>query len=147
MFALATAALVGAAEAVCQYLPVPAPVQTEAAWAYQWKFSGKTTKADVAKCNGGDVVIRVPASLKIEGWSFYCDPACGDFEAMQADEIFWMTIPRRRFSMAASTSRLLTSSARRRRITRLLVSLTSRPPLVISSRSSSPVSASMMPRT
>lgn len=93
MFALATAALVGAVEAACQYLPVPAPTPTEAAWAYQWKFSGKTTKADVAKCNGGDVVIRVPASLKIEGWSFYCDPACGDFEAMQADEIFWMTKP------------------------------------------------------
>ena len=95
MFALATAAMIGAVEAACQYIPVPDPVKTEEAWAYQWKFSGKTTEAANAKCSvsGSDVVIRVPASLKIEGWSFYCEPQCGDFEAMKADEIFWMTKP------------------------------------------------------
>ena len=92
MFALAAAAMVGAVQAACQYIPVPQPTPTEKAWAYQWKFSGKTTEAAIGKC-AGDVVIRVPGALKIQGWSFYCEPQCGDFEAMQADEIFWMTKP------------------------------------------------------
>lgn len=92
MIALAAAAVAGVAQAACQYIPTPTPSTTEDAWAYQWKFSGKTTEAAVGTCNG-DVIIRVPASLKIQGWSFYCEPDCGDFEAMQADEIFWATKP------------------------------------------------------
>lgn len=94
MIALAAVAMIGAAEAACQYLPVPAPVTKSDAWAYQWKFTGKTTKADLSTCLvKNDTVVRVPASLTIQGWSFYCEPDCGDFETMQADEIFWMTKP------------------------------------------------------
>lgn len=93
MITIAAVATIGIAEAACSYIEEPVKAPAEKAWAYQWKFSGKTTKADTTKCGGNEVIVRVPSSLKIEGWSFYCTPECGDFETMQCDEIFWMTKP------------------------------------------------------
>ena len=93
MIAAVAAASVGGAFAACSYIP-PTPQPTaEKAWAYQWKFTGKTTKGVATKCNGVDMVTRSSASLKIQGWSFYCEPVCGDFESAEADEIFWSTKP------------------------------------------------------
>ncbi len=86
----AVAAMGVSAFGACTYIK-PDPKVVTPAWAYKWKFSGKTTKAVVAKCD--NVITRAAASLKIQGWSFYCEPECGDFEAMEADEIFWQTKP------------------------------------------------------
>lgn len=88
---LAAAAAMGiSAFGACQYI-APTVVTKSAAWAYKWKFSGKTTKAVQSNCD--KAITRASASLKIQGWSFYCEPECGDFEAMEADEIFWQTKP------------------------------------------------------
>ena len=93
---VAAAAAMGiSAFGACSYIP-PTPSKVgDPAWAYKWKFSGKTTKAVEVKCSrqAGTFVTRTSTSLKIQGWSFYCDPICGDFEAAQADEIFWSTKP------------------------------------------------------
>ena len=89
--AVAAVVVAGAAEAACSYIP-PTKTLTQSAWAYQWKFSGKTTKAIKVECNG-EKVTRTSASLKIQGWSFYCEPECNDFESAEADEIFWSTKP------------------------------------------------------
>ena len=93
---VAAAAAMGiSAFGACSYIP-PTPSKVgDPAWAYKWKFSGKTTKAVEVKCSrqAGTFVTRTSTSLKIQGWSFYCDPLCGDFEAAQADEIFWSTKP------------------------------------------------------
>ena len=91
MIAIAAVALAGAAFAECQYIEPVKDTPAEPAWAYKWKFSGKTTKAVKSSCD--DAITRTGTSLKIEGWSFYCDPECGDFEAMEADEYFWQTKP------------------------------------------------------
>ena len=91
MIAAIAAASVGAVFAECGYDEKETP--KDKAWAYQWKFSGKTTKAVGFECDCGNVVTRASASLKIQGWSLYCDPNCGDFEAMKADEVFWQTKP------------------------------------------------------
>ena len=80
----------------CVYIPVNHVVE-ETAWAYQWKFTGKTTKGVKATCNEHGWVTRSSASLKIQGWSFYCEPHCGDFEAMGADELFWQVKPAKVF--------------------------------------------------
>lgn len=95
MIAIAATALAGAALAECAYIPVTPVVEAEPAWAYQWKFTGKTTKAVATKCDygTGDYITRTGASLKIQGWSLYCEPVCGDFEAAEATEIFWQTKP------------------------------------------------------
>lgn len=95
IIAAAVAAMGVSAFAACSYIaPTPAK-QGDPAWAYKWKFSGKTTKAIEVRCarQQGTFVTRTAASLKIQGWSFYCDPVCGDFEAAEADEIFWQTKP------------------------------------------------------
>lgn len=103
--ALATVAVAGA-YAACDY---EAP---DTAWVYKWTFSGKTTvgtpvTATVIKnaCgyNGssGDagacgLAVRVPASLKIEGYTWVCKPGCGSdaFEQFaEIQEIFWQTKP------------------------------------------------------
>ena len=93
--------------AACTYEPVPAQ---DAAWAYTWKFTGKTTtgaalkgKAGVATAcgytSGGrdDSFVRVPASLKLQGYTWYCDPGCGctDFETALAEvnELFYIKKP------------------------------------------------------
>ena len=90
IIALAAVAAVSGAFAACQYVAPVVPT-TESAWAYKWKFSGKTTKA--VKSNCSDALTRTGTSLKIEGYSFYCEPECGDFEAMEADEYFWQKKP------------------------------------------------------
>ena len=88
---LAAAAAMGvSAFGACSYIE-PTKPNKAAAWAYKWKFSGKTTKAVVSNCD--KAITRASASLKIQGWSFYCEPECGDFEAMEADEVFWQTKP------------------------------------------------------
>ena len=79
----------------------------ESAWVYQWKFTGKTTEganvADVeVKGNCGPQVIpagctiRAPASLKIQGYTYFCNPGCSsDFFPKFAEglEVFWQTKP------------------------------------------------------
>lgn len=75
-------------------------------WVYTWKFSGKTTKGakvsekEIKKlCDregGEDGYVRVPASLKIQGYVGYCDVYCGSeaFEVIDpTNEIFWQTKP------------------------------------------------------
>ena len=86
-------AIGGAYAASCQFIDKkPTPSSNDSAWAYKWKFTGKTTKAVKAVCPK-DPITRSSASLKIQGWSFYCDPDCDDFETEEADEIFWQTKP------------------------------------------------------
>lgn len=81
------------------------------AWAYKWKFTGKTTEGKLGSktvtnstwCEpsdnkGGDACAyyRVKASLKIQGYTFFCTPGCGSqsFEAFPEDyEVFWQTKP------------------------------------------------------
>ena len=79
-------------------------VQKDSAWVYAWKFSGKTTvgkKTTVAAslCGEGgdaDCTIRVPGSLKIQGYTYFCNPGCGsdDFENFTEElEVFYMKKP------------------------------------------------------
>jgi len=101
LMTLAALAAVTGAFAACEYTP---EVKTTA-WVYQWKFSGKTTygvkpatvKATKGVCGyttGGDAAactVRAPASLKIEGYTLYCEPGCGSdyFEKFaEVNEIF-----------------------------------------------------------
>ncbi len=101
---LAVAAAAGA-YAACSY---DAPTT---AWVYKWNFTGKTTygvkpasvKVETGLCgyNGGggqpgDCTVRAPASLKIQGYTWYCEPGCGSdyFEKFaEVNEIFWQTKP------------------------------------------------------
>ena len=76
----------------CVYLKPKAAKSTDAAWAYKWKFTGKTTKAVDAYCSGKWYVSRTAAALKIQGWTLYCDPVCDDFEDV-GSEYFWQTKP------------------------------------------------------
>lgn len=106
--AVAASIVSGAFAAACSYDPVT-PTQ-DTAWAYTWKFSGKTTKGVALKgvagssgpCGYSDSgtaggYVRVPASLKIQGYTWYCDPGCGsdDFEAALAEvnEVFYIKKP------------------------------------------------------
>ena len=82
-----------------------APEQAkDAAWVYQWKFTGKTTagkkgvKANKSVCNPGQdaCTYRAKASLKIQGYTYACNPGCGSdaFEAFaESLEVFYMTKP------------------------------------------------------
>jgi len=83
-----------------------APVVKDTAWVYHWKFTGKTTTGKssnvvVSKCSPGEsCAIRVPSSLKIQGYTYACSPSsCADdslgFETAFAEvnEVFWMTKP------------------------------------------------------
>ncbi len=109
LIALATVFAIGGAFAACELPP------TEAAWVYKWKFTGKTTvgkpisakeskvsnACNLPSGNGGDsgacgLAVRVPASLKIEGYTWICLPNCGsdDFEKfVELNEIFWQKKP------------------------------------------------------
>lgn len=86
------------------------PLPKETAWVYKWTFKGKTTTGDkvntqkakaVSPCIPSDndevgCAIRVPASLKIEGYMGVCSPGCGTetFAACsESNEIFWQTKP------------------------------------------------------
>ena len=105
LIALAAVCAIGAAYAACSYDPVPATS------VYKWKFTGKTTygvkpgktKVEVGLCGytgggsqGGNCVVRAPASLKIEGYTWYCEKSCGSeaFETIaEVDEVFWQKKP------------------------------------------------------
>lgn len=108
LIAAIAATVVGGAFAACDYDPVVKI--KDRAWAYTWKFSGKTTKGAVVKGTKGTSgvcgyetpgslggFVRVPASLKIQGYTWYCDPGCGsdDFEAALAEvnEVFYQKKP------------------------------------------------------
>ncbi len=105
LIALATVLAIGGAFAACQYDPLPT------AWVYKWKFSGKTTfgvkpakvKVESGLCGysggeqgGGTCTVRAPASLKIEGYTWVCEPGCGSnaFEQFaELNEVFWQKKP------------------------------------------------------
>ena len=106
LIALATVLAIGGAFAACQYDPLPT------AWVYKWKFSGKTTygvkpakvKVETSLCGytggeqgGGETcTVRAPASLKIEGYTWVCEPGCGSnaFEQFaELNEVFWQKKP------------------------------------------------------
>jgi hypothetical protein len=104
MIAAVAAVVAGGAFAACSYEPAPA---AKAAWAYTWKFTGKTTDAVALKdtvipggaCGyeGSTIkgqIVRVPSSLKIQGYTAYCDAVCTDFEALaEEQEIFYQVKP------------------------------------------------------
>lgn len=110
LIALSALCMMGATFAAeCGYNPQPVVKNT--AWVYTWKFSGKTTEGAALKdtkvpggiCGyqgttiaGG--YVRVPASLKIQGYTFYCSPICGsdDFETI-GEEQFYMTKPEKSY--------------------------------------------------
>ncbi len=107
---IAALVAVGSAFGACEY------VTPDTAWVYKWKFSGKTTygtkpaavqaaasgvcgykpgtgTTDTGAC---DKSVRTPASLKIEGYTWYCKPICGSAtfeEFAEVNEIFWMKKP------------------------------------------------------
>ena len=105
LIALAAVCAIGAAYAACSYDPIPATS------VYKWKFTGKTTygvkpgktKVVVGLCGytggqggGANCVVRAPASLKIEGYTWYCEKLCEDhpFENFaEVDEVFWQKKP------------------------------------------------------
>ena len=102
MIALAMAFSVGAF-AACEYAPEAAK---DTAWVYKWKFTGKTTYGKQTKAapsglcgyvaSSCDCAVRAPASLKIEGYTWYCAPKCGSdtFEDFaEVNEIFWQKKP------------------------------------------------------
>lgn len=83
-------------------------VTKDTAWVYAWKFSGKTTvgkKTTVAASQCADAgtagcTIRVPGSLKIQGYTYFCNPDCGstDFENFSEDlEVFYFKKPYKTF--------------------------------------------------
>ena len=90
---------VGTAFGACEY------VKPDTGWVYKWKFSGKTTygtssksKVAAGMCGypGGTCVVRCPASLKIEGYTWVCSPGCGSegFEMFsEVNEVFWCKKP------------------------------------------------------
>lgn len=82
----------------------------ETSWVYNWKFTGKTTygtKAPSSKNKSSPCcsietqtcsTVRAPASLKIEGYTYYCSPGCGTDSfaiPLEANEIFWSEKPGR----------------------------------------------------
>ena len=84
----------------------------DSAWVYEWKFTGKTTEGVLktidgvaAGCRVGAIAdqieaIRVPSSLKIQGYTVKCNPTCLDVEeaafvgsSRSEGEAFWITKP------------------------------------------------------
>ena len=111
MIAAVAAVVAGGAFAACDYDPKAPGPDT---WAYTWKFTGKTTEGRLTsgtkgtKGNGCGMgtngsaggAVRVPASLKIQGYTAYCDVACltgkdNSFEVnlIECQEVFWQTKP------------------------------------------------------
>lgn len=100
---VAVCAAFGAGFGACEYTP---ETPKDTAWVYKWKFTGKTTfgkkpaAPTVGLCgyNGGEssCAVRAPASLKIEGYTWFCAPGCGSdsFEDFaEVNEIFWQKKP------------------------------------------------------
>ena len=106
MIAAVAAVVAGGAFAACNYNEPPTQPKT---WAYTWKFTGKTTDGVLTKGTKGKSsncgystpgstggAVRAPASLKIQGYTAYCDVTCGsdDFEVLaECQEVFWQTKP------------------------------------------------------
>lgn len=104
MIAAAVAAIAAGVFADCKEEPTP----KDDAWVYVWKFSGKTTvgkktKVAASLCKDGgdaDCTIRIPGSLKIQGYTYYCNPGCGSdaFEEFSEElEVFYMKKPYKTF--------------------------------------------------
>ena len=99
MIAAAVAAIGFGAFADC----TEKPKEKDSAWVYAWKFTGKTTvgqktKVAASLCKDGgdaDCTIRIPGSLKIQGYIYYCNPACEDYKDARGEEleVFWMKKP------------------------------------------------------
>ena len=102
---IATIMVIGAAGWTFGSACAPQPKE-DTAWVYKWQFKGKTTtgkKVGVAAsaCSAGPTcTIRVPASLKIQGYTWCCAaPSCDGenlgFETAfaEANEVFWATKP------------------------------------------------------
>lgn len=110
VIAIAALAAISSAFAACDY------VAPDTAIVYKWKFTGKTTfgvKPATVKtktvtglcgytgstCSTSGTsceTVRAPASLKIEGYTWQCKPACGSvaFESWaEVNEIFWQKKP------------------------------------------------------
>ena len=97
--------------------PQPTAVK-DTGWVYKWKFTGKTTKPNAVKaakatspcfaapqtCN-----VRVPTSLKIQGYTMMCSPGCGDTfgEVAEVSEVFWVTKPGKDSLSGGVTSELV----------------------------------------
>ncbi len=111
MIAAVAAVVAAGAFAACKYTDEDKGPST---WAYTWKFTGKTTEGKLTSgtkgtkgngCGLGDKgnpgeAVRVPASLKIQGYTAYCDVACStgkenSFEVnlIECQEVFWQTKP------------------------------------------------------
>ena len=84
-------------------MPEPTP---DVAWVYKWSFKGKTTtgkstKIAASACSpSDDCTIRIPSSLKIQGYTYACSPSpCEDgslgFKTAFAEvtEVFWLIKP------------------------------------------------------
>ena len=115
MIAAAAVAMVGGVYAASGCNPQEVkPV--DSAWVYNWKFTGKTTEgvlkvteAIPVGCLVGGIpsqmeAIRVPASLKIQGYTVKCNPTCLDVEeaafvgnSAKEGEAFWITKPTKGF--------------------------------------------------
>ena len=91
---VAALAMVGGAYAANNCAPTVGPAAVLDPWAYSWSFSGKTTTGVLVKgtpateagnCTvttiGGtdNEYIRVPSTLKIQGYTYQCNPCCGTF--------------------------------------------------------------------
>ena len=111
IIAAAAVAMVGGVYAASGCNPKVNP-QADTAWVYNWKFVGKTTDGVLkttdgiaAGCLVGAIAgkmeaIRVPASLKIQGYTVKCNPTCLDVEeaafvgnSKNEGEAFWITKP------------------------------------------------------
>ena len=108
MIAAAAMAMVGGVYAASGCNPKEEEI-ADSAWVYNWKFTGKTTDGvlQVNEIDGGCYVnvtqieaIRVPASLKIQGYTVKCNPGCLDVlkaafvgNSSQEGEAFWITKP------------------------------------------------------
>lgn len=108
MMLAAVAALAGGAFAACE---IPGTVVTTNASVYAWKFTGKTTVGTLlstrvissgSNCNlgGGSsnivCAIRIPGTLAIQGYTYYCDNCCDSFSSGTAGSsptLFYMTRP------------------------------------------------------
>jgi len=112
MIVAAAVALTGVALADTPCVIGPTPTVTNAA-VYAWKFTGKTTIGQLvssktvytgSNCQLGSnsvtqCAIRVPGSLAIQGYIYYCDNCCSAFESGSAGATipttlsFYMTKP------------------------------------------------------
>ena len=104
LMAIAAIAVSGAAVAAnCS--PITPVIDTTPA-VYNWKFTGKTTVGDYIKgyhkdgsgCAPSPIdvlgeAIRVPGSLAIQGYTYYCVPCCGTFAEAPDYEVFYFTKP------------------------------------------------------